>query len=156
MEGFTNALASFPAEPARVYSLLADYNSGHRSILPPKYFKKLEVTAGGVGAGTRTRVEMRMLGRTFHFEQAITEPEPGRVLVETDPTGSSTTRFVVDAIESGSGTRVLIETRFQTEHEGLRGRIERWITASALRRIYREQLARIAAHTISAESPKGH
>jgi polyketide cyclase/dehydrase/lipid transport protein len=156
MEGIATAVASFPAEPGRVYSLLADYNSSHHSILPANYFKKLEVTAGGVGAGTRTRVEMQMLGRTFHFEQAITEPEPGRVLVETDPTGSSTTRFVVDAIENGRSSRVLIETRFKTEHEGLRGRIERWIMASTLRRIYREQLALIAAHATAAGSPKSH
>jgi len=42
------------------------------------------VEEGGIGAGTVIRFQMRILGRLRTFHAAITEPEPGGVLVETD------------------------------------------------------------------------
>src|SRR5262249_42772307 len=120
------------------FSIIADYRTAHLAILPRSYFKKLDVLEGGIGAGTRVRGEMRVLGRRVTFEHVVSEPEPGRTLQEADVTGSSVTRFVVDAIDAGS--RLWIETWFKTEREGVPGRIERWATSAMLQRIYREEL----------------
>jgi hypothetical protein len=40
------------APAARVYDILADYRQHHPRIVPPEYFRKIEVVEGGVG---RTR-----------------------------------------------------------------------------------------------------
>jgi len=53
------------------------------------------VEEGGVGAGTRTQIETRVLGITKRATHIMREPEPGRVLEEVDVDGFSTTTFVV-------------------------------------------------------------
>ena len=130
------------APAARVYGILADYRLHHPRIVPPEYFRKLEVVAGGVGAGTRTRIEMRVLGITKHATHIIREPEPGRVLEEVDADGFSITTFVVDPADNGASANVSIRTTF-TVRPGLLGAIERLLTASVLRRIYAKELVRI-------------
>ena len=71
------------APAARVYDLLADYREGHPSILPKAYFISHTVEQGGRGAGTVVAFQMKLMGRTQSFRSTISEPEPGRVLVET-------------------------------------------------------------------------
>jgi hypothetical protein len=44
----------------------------------------MDVERGGVGAGTVIRFRLRVFRRTRDFRAEITEPTPGRVLVETD------------------------------------------------------------------------
>ena len=73
--------ARLAAPPDRVYAVIADYDHGHPRILP-KQFTGLTVEQGGVGEGTVIRVSMRVFGRRFEFRGFVTEPEPGRVLVE--------------------------------------------------------------------------
>ena len=73
--------AEIGAPADRLYGIIADYRNGHPRILPPA-FTELTVEAGGVGAGTRIRVGMRMLGRVMTFPAEVSEPDPGRVLVE--------------------------------------------------------------------------
>lgn len=63
-----------------------------------------------MGAGTRTRVTMRVLGGTRVFEQVVTEPEPGRRLMETNQDGSGVTTFTVDDADGGESARVTIAT----------------------------------------------
>ena len=75
--------ARIPAPSGRIYGIIADYRNGHPHILPPA-FSNLEVEQGGVGAGTIIRFNVRALGRTQLFRSVVTEPEPGRVLVETN------------------------------------------------------------------------
>ena len=86
--------AIIPARRERVYSLLANYNEGHPRILP-KQFSNLVVEQGGIGAGTVIRFEMSLLGRKQTFQAAITEPEPGRVLVETYLENGAVTTFTI-------------------------------------------------------------
>lgn len=136
------ASAVIRAPAPRVYRILADYRQHHPRIVPPEYFRKIEVEEGGVGAGTRTRVEMRILGATRRFVHVIREPEPGRVLQEVDAQGFSTTTFIVDPVDQGSSAKVTIQTAFTFSH-GVRGAIERLLTASVLRRIYVKELARL-------------
>lgn len=68
------------ASATQVYEIISDYNAGHPSILPPQYFGRLEVLAGGRGAGTRIRFEMKAFGGTNVGTADITEPIPGREL----------------------------------------------------------------------------
>ncbi len=74
-----------------VYRCLADYTQHHRpgAFLPPA-FSNQEVLSGGVGDGTVIRVSVSLAGRTNTMTAHISEPEPGRVLVE-DATGVRTT-----------------------------------------------------------------
>jgi hypothetical protein len=130
------------APAPRVYGILADYRQHHPRILPPEYFRKIEVEEGGVGAGTRTRIETRVLGIGKRATHIIREPEPGRVLEEVDVDGSSTTTFVVDPPDDGASAQVSIRTTFAVR-SGLLGAVERCLTAVALRRIIAKELVRL-------------
>jgi hypothetical protein len=130
------------ADASRIYGILADYRNGHPRILPPQ-FTDLTVERGGVGEGTIVRFHMRMMGRTQTFRAAITEPDPGRTLVETylDPNGTVTT-FRVDSLD-GDSARVTIATTLETRG-GLLGPVERFVTTRLLRPIYMEELKILA------------
>ena len=98
-----------PAE--RVYRIIADYRQHHPNILPPA-FSDLRVEEGGVGEGTVISFKMTAGGRTRQTRARVTEPEPGRVLVEsgidssvrTSPTGTRRSAHTAPA-RSGSGAR---------------------------------------------------
>ena len=138
-----SASALIAADPKRIYRILSDYRTGHPSILPPD-FSDLVVEHGGVGEGTVIRFQMRLLGRTQTFRAAVSEPEAGRVLVETDlDTNHAVTTFTVDPA-GANGTRVTIATRLDTR-SGILGPVERLISTWVLRRIYVRQLEILAA-----------
>lgn len=122
-----------------LYNIVSDYEAGHPAILPPDYFKKLTVEAGGKGAGTVARAEMEVMGSKRTFVLRVTEPVPGRVLVEEDSATGTITRFVFDPLDDGR-TRVTIATKARTA-AGLRGLMERLMNPSITRRIYHEELA---------------
>jgi hypothetical protein len=134
------------ADARHVYRIIADYWHGHPHILPPQ-FSGMVVERGGVGEGTVIRFQMRSLGRTQTFRAAVTEPEPGRVLVETDlDTNGAVTTFTVNPVNE-NGARVTIVTTLPAR-SGLVGRIERLLATWVLRRIYVEELeilAKVAA-----------
>ena len=135
------ASALIEVPPKIVYDILADYRGGHRLILPKSYFISLDVEVGGVGAGTIISFQMRVLGKMRTFRAAITEPEPGRVLVESDLDGAgSTTSFIVDARDQNRSCEVTIATERMTERSWLLGVLERFLTISFLQRIYRAEL----------------
>jgi polyketide cyclase/dehydrase/lipid transport protein len=138
------------APAARVYGIIADYREHHPHIVPPEYFRTVEVEAGGVGAGTRIRVETRVLGRTQRFVHHIREPEPGRVLEEVDASGFSVTRFTVEPAEQGASASVTIATTFRVR-PGPLGAIERAVTAAMLRRIYKKELARLEQYATTLQ-----
>jgi hypothetical protein len=146
IRGRASASSRIEAHPARVYSILADYNQHHPRILPRQYFKSLEVEEGGVGAGTRIHLKMRVLGTTIEFRHIVSEPEPGRVLVESDADGGSVTTFNVDPLDSGAVSMLTITTEFTTQRRGILGRIERYLTLRTLGRIYRKELSLIAKY----------
>lgn len=139
-----SASARVPAPPAQVYAVIADYRRHHPNIVPPEYFGRLDVLEGGVGAGTRTRVEMHVLGKSRVFEQVVTEPEPGRVLMEANQDGSGLTTFTVEAAGAGE-SHVTIATDIAVQ-PGFMGFLERLATSILLPRIYRSELARLAAY----------
>jgi uncharacterized protein YndB with AHSA1/START domain len=129
------------APPATVYGLIADYRRGHPRILPPRYFQNFQVEAGGTGAGTRIRYQVRSFGslRTFHAE--IAEPEPGRRLVETVLESGITTTFTVEPKDDGRRSLVTITTEYQKA--GLRGWTEGLLAPRFLRGMYQAELRQL-------------
>src|SRR6266513_496735 len=116
MKPYRATASSIIEAPAElVYQTLADYHHGHVSILPKPYFLSLEVEQGGFGAGTVINFQTRVLGETRSFRAAITEPEPGRVLVETNlGEGGGVTTFIVEPLSESSRTEVRITTESVT------------------------------------------
>jgi hypothetical protein len=137
------ATAVIPARRDRVYSLISNYNDGHQRILP-KQFSNLTVEQGGVGAGTVIRFQMSMFGKKQTFRAAITEPEPGRILVETnlDSNGAVTT-FTVNPGHAPADSNVTISTELPVR-SGFLGRIERALSTLLLRPMYVQELQNLA------------
>ena len=138
-----SAVRRIDAAPDQVFGILADYRVGHPAILPRRFFTGLEVEQGGYGAGTVIRYGMRAAGRVTRARAAVTEPVPGRVLVETDlgDRGIVTTFTVSPAGEGAS------EVEFATDlpsRGGLAGRLERMFVRRYLRRVYAEELQLLA------------
>src|SRR5579864_5793069 len=138
-----SASATIPARRERVYSLIANYKDGHPRILP-RQFTSLVVEQGGVGAGTIIRFQMRVFGKKKTFRAAITEPEPGRVLVETDlDTNGAVTTFTVNPGPVQVTADVTIATELPVR-AGILGVIERALSTRFLRPIYARELVLLA------------
>ena len=139
-----SAGARIDAPPDRVYAIIADYRNGHPRILP-KQFGPLSVDEGGYGAGTVIRCSIIIMGRKMPFRAAISEPRPGRVLVESiEGPNPSVTTFTVEPGPTGQESDVTISTEVPARG-GLAGMIERFITTRMLRPIYKDELALLAA-----------
>ena len=138
-----HAEADIAADAEHVYGILADYRHGHPAILPAKYFRNVEVEAGGTGAGTRLRFQMPTAFGWRDFNVEISEPEPGRVIEETQATAGIVTRFTVDPI-AGGHCRVRIETTYP--RKGLSGWIESKLAPAFLRKIFLEELLALVEH----------
>lgn len=140
------ASATLDAPPAAVYAVLADYRGAHADILPePWFLGRLEVQEGGTGAGTVIRFRTRILGATRTIRAKVSEPEPGRVLAETDFETGAVTSFTVDPAEDG---RSRVTIAMEWTRPGLQGWIERYLAPPVLRRIYVAEminLERVAA-----------
>ena len=138
------------APPERVYSIIADYHNGHPHILP-KAFSNLIVEHGGVGAGTVIRFTVRAFGQTQVFRAKVSEPEPGRVLVEEnlEPAPSKTT-FTVATAPSGKGSRVTFVSEM-VSRDGLAGAIERFLSKRFLQKAYEEELGLLASRSKNLE-----
>ena len=122
-----------------VYRVLADFRTHHPRILPPE-FGPIEIETGGVGAGTVHRFTLTLAGRTTAYRVRVGEPEPGRVLIESDPSRRMLTTFTVDP-EAGGSSWVRIETRWFAD--GLDGIIQRLAAPAMLRRLYADELRRL-------------
>ncbi len=135
------ASALIKVSARQVYAVLADYTNGHPHILPSQYFSHLQVEQGGVGTGTVVGFQMRVLGKTQTFHADITEPEPGRVLVETNLPSGPVTTFTVDPRMGGQQAQVTITTELAVSNwlEGL-------FTRMLLHRIYVQELKLLAAY----------
>ncbi len=148
-----SAVRRIDAAPERVFDILADYRVGHPAILPRRFFTGLEVEQGGYGAGTVIRYGMRAAGRVNRARAAVTEPVPGRVLVETDLGGRGiVTTFTVSPARDG-GSQVEFATDIPSRG-GVLGALERWFVRRYLRRVYAEELQLLAERATSpAEAP---
>lgn len=133
------------APAAKVYDVFADYREAHPKVLPPSFFVGLSVEEGGYGAGTVVVVQGRFAGRIRAIRGIVTEPEPGRRLVESYPDERMVTSFVVDPDPGEDACRVTISTVF-ARRSGPLGWIERAIVRRLLRRVYTEELDLVAEY----------
>lgn len=135
------------APPARVYAVMADYRVGHPAVLPKPAFTRLVVEEGGVGAGTRFRVYVNVLGKEYVYHQVVTEPEPGRILRESDLDSIQYTTITVDPLAGGTQSRVTIATEFQ-DKPGVAGFLNRLMQLPVARRLYRQELQNLAEYVV--------
>ena len=142
-----SALLNAPA--TQVYATIADYNTGHPQILPRPPFVSLAVDKGGVGAGTTIHFEMKVLGQRRTLHATITEPEPGRVLVETNDDGTVTT-FRVEPRDDGRRAYVTIASDLPVPG-GIVGRLQGWLLNRILAPTYRRELAQLEAVAAGAQ-----
>lgn len=131
------------APAQQVYDLLADYHEGHPRILPRPPFISLTVEEGGKGEGTVLNVEMKVLGRVQTYHATVTEPEPGRVLVE-HYADDSVTSFTVEPHDDGRKTSVTIATDLQIR-EGALGTLQARLATRLLRPLYLKELDQLNA-----------
>jgi Polyketide cyclase / dehydrase and lipid transport len=130
------------ASAETVYGYLADMREHHPRILPPA-FSDFEVEAGGVGAGTVTRFKVTAGGRSREYRMEVAEPEPGRVLTESDTNSSLVTSFTVTP--EGDASRVLISTTWEGAG-GVGGLFERLFAPRVMRGIYVDELERLNSY----------
>jgi hypothetical protein len=138
----TKAAAVLEARPEDVYATIADYRQGHPNILPKENLYDLQVEQGGYGAGTIHRFKARVLGVEQSFYQIVSEPEPGKVLIERDIDSVQhlATTFTVIPFEQGHKSHVEISTTMNSS-PGLKGFFERVVVFPLVfPSIYRKEL----------------
>jgi hypothetical protein len=140
-EQTVSASLAIEQPPRRLYDILADYHDGHPRILPQPPFESLSVVRGGRGAGTIIEVWMRVWGRRESFRSVVSEPEPGRVLVETNDNGYVTT-FTVDP-QGPRSALVTISTDLSAGN-GVGGMIQRLFARRLLGPVFHQQLEQLA------------
>ena len=143
---YVKEAAVLDARPEDVYATIADYHNGHPRILPKENLYDLQVEQGGFGAGTIMRFKSKMLGVERTFYQRVSEPEPGRVIVEQDidsPQNFVTT-FTITPVEQGQKSQVEIATTLNAS-PGLVGIIEQMMMPRAITPIYRKELKLLEA-----------
>jgi hypothetical protein len=134
--------AEIPAPAQAVYAVLADYRVGHPSILPKGNTVVLE--SGGTGAGTVFTLKSTLLGVTKSIRMAVSEPEPGRVLVERELPDGFVTTFTVDPLRGGAASRVTIST-LGPARGGVMARIEALVMPALIRRMMAHEFRMLAS-----------
>jgi uncharacterized protein YndB with AHSA1/START domain len=142
-----SAERTIDAPAAQVYGYLADMHQ-HPRFLPPA-FSDFKVEEGGVGAGTVTTFKVTAGGRTRSYRMRITEPEPGRTLVESDANSSLVTTFNVEP--QGDKSLVRISTRWDGA-SGVGGFFERTFAPRAMHRMFLDELERLNVYALDQRS----
>jgi hypothetical protein len=137
IEVFAEGAVDAPA--GAVYRYIADMREHHPRFLPPA-FSDFRVESGGVGAGTVTRFRMTAGGRTREYQMTVAEPEPGRVLTESDAASSAVTSFTVTPRNGASLVRI---SASWDGAGGIGGLFERMFAPRVLRAIYTDELKRL-------------
>jgi uncharacterized membrane protein len=130
------------APAATVYGYIADMREHHPKFAPPA-FSDFQVESGSVGEGTITRFKLTAGGRTREYRMRVAEPEPGRVLTESDTNSSLVTTFTVTP--EGDRSRVRIATSWEGAG-GIGGFFERTFAPRAMRSLYADELERLDAY----------
>jgi hypothetical protein len=125
-----------------VYRYVADMREHHPRFLPAA-FSDFQVESGGTGAGTITRFKVTAGGRTREYRMRVDEPEPGRVLTESD-TGSSLVTTTTVSPQDGTSL-VQISTSWNGAG-GIGGFFEKMFAPRAMRAIYTDELERLDAY----------
>ena len=125
-----------------VYRYIADMREHHPRFLPPA-FSDFQVESGGVGAGTVTRYKLTVGGRTSEHRVTVAEPEPGRVLTESDAGSNAVTTFTV--VPEGGASRVRINSAWDSAG-GINGVLERVFAPRMMRAVLTDELGRLDAY----------
>jgi uncharacterized protein YndB with AHSA1/START domain len=125
-----------------VYRYVSDMRDHHPRYLPPA-FSDFQVESGGTGAGTVTRFKVTAGGRTREYRMRVDEPEPGRVLTESDTSSSLVTTTTVSPRDGAS--LVQISTSWNGAG-GIGGFFEKMFAPRAMRAIYTDELERLNAY----------
>jgi hypothetical protein len=144
-----SAEAAVDAPADVVFRYIADMRDHHPHFLPPA-FSDFRVESGGVGAGTVTRFKLTAGGRTREYHMTVAEPEPGRVLTESDMNSSAVTTFTVFSRDGASMVR--ISTAWDGAG-GIGGVFERMFAPRVLRSLYADELKRLDAYAREHRSP---
>jgi hypothetical protein len=132
---------TYDAAPGKVFTALADYVNVRPNILAPE-FTDYQVLERGVGAGTRIGYNLHATKKRVRaVEAAVTEPTPGRQLLETDSRSSLLVLWDVVAADGG-GSRVTVRVNWQGAG-GVGGFFERRFAPAGIRRIYTTELGRL-------------
>ena len=145
-----HAQRSIDRPPAAVYAVLADYTTQHPRIMPAPPFSDLEVEEGGVGAGTIFHITVRMLGRRQRLHMRVAEPQPGRVLTETNLDTGIVTQFTVAPRDGGSRTLAGMSSEWETTG-GVRGLADRLVTPRLMGRMFAKQLHQLDQYLRSSD-----
>ncbi len=129
------------APPEAVYSYLANLEH-HRQFLPPA-FSDFVIESGGVGAGSVVAFKVTAGGRERRYRMNVAEPEPGRVISESDTGSSLVTTFTVTP--EGANSRVRIFTSWDGA-KGIGGVFERLFAPRAMEKIYLDELDLLNAY----------
>ena len=125
-----------------VYGYIADMREHHPQFLPSA-FSDFQVESGGVGEGTITRFTVTAGGRSRQYRMKVAEPEPGRVLTESDTGSSLVTTTTVTP--QGGRSLVTMSTTWQGAG-GIGGFFERLFAPRAMRGIYTDELERLDSY----------
>ena len=132
------------ARPDQIYAIFADYRVSHPAIVPKPYFE-VEVEKGGYGAGTVIWTRVTVMGHTDTYHQLVTEPEQGRVLVETDIDTGQFSSFTLDPLNGGTQTRVTIHCEIPAQ-PGLMGLISQLFNPPVMRNLFKTELNNVAEY----------
>jgi hypothetical protein len=144
------------APPAAVYAVLADYRTHHPRIMPQPMFSDLEVEQGGIGAGTVFHITVHVAGRTQRLHMRVAEPDPGRVLTETNLDTGVVTEFRVipgdGSDDGGSPTLTRISSQWEAR-SGIRGLVDRFVAPRLMGRTFSAQLHELGDYMQSRRAP---
>jgi Polyketide cyclase / dehydrase and lipid transport len=130
------------APAVAVCRYLADMRDHHPHFLPPA-FSDYRVESGGAGAGTVTRFKVTAGGRTREYRMRVEEPEPGRVLTESDTGSSLVTTTTVSPRDGAS----LVQISMAWDGAGgIGGVLERMFVPRVMKGIYADELERLNAY----------
>ena len=139
------------ARPEDVYNVFSDYVVAHNAILPRPFFTGMEVKKGGRGAGTEILVHTKALGQEREMFMVVSEPTPGRDLMETEPATGLVTHFLVEPLNGGRQAKVTISTDFPIP-AGFSGWLQKTIQAPLIRPVYLKELDNVAEY-LHAKQP---
>jgi hypothetical protein len=93
---------------------------------------------------------MEVYGVKRSFHMVVTEPEPGRVLAETVAETGEGSTFTLEPLANGRQTQVTIANNAKAS-PGFAGFIERLMNPPITRRIFKQELANLAAYVKEQE-----
>ncbi|MEV0790041.1 SRPBCC family protein [Kribbella sp. NPDC050459] len=137
-----SAERTIDAPADKVYQYLADMHV-HAQLLPRPFYD-FQVEQGGVGAGSIVGYKIDFAGGVRQLRMQVTEPEPGRTLVQTDTNDSG---LIITFTVTPQGDQALVNIASSFDGEtGVAGFVERIIAPRRLHRVYTEELARLDSH----------